>query len=345
MKHLYSFLIAVFCLNASAQCPAGNIILATQADVDAFAVNYPACGAITGDLTVSGSGINNLSGLSQIASVGGSVTIYLCNSLQNLNGLNNLTSIGGNLDLTVNTQLTNITALGNLQTIGGSLIFNNDPAITSLIGLDNLTSVGNLLSIKGTGIVNCVGLGNLASVGFFFEISNNPALTSLESLSSLTTIGGYIEMQNNPQLTTLTGLDNISPASITSILIRNCTNLSFCSVQSFCVFLTSIGGGTFQNNAFGCNSQSQITSVCNLGVKQVRESEISIYPNPVGSILNLNVGKSTIESYSIIDASGKMVQRSSVHSNTLDVSVLHPGIYFLSIYVDGLVLNTKFVKQ
>jgi type IX secretion system substrate protein len=345
MKKLYSFLLSLIFTSAFAQCPAENVTLSTQADVNAFAANYPTCSAISGDLWISGAGITDLSPLIPIHTISGSLVIYLCSSLQNLNGLNNVTSIGGSLDINVNPQLTSIGGLENLTSIGNSLIINNVGTLTNLNGLQALTTVNSLMSIKGTGLISLTGLDNLVSIGFFLEISNNPALVSLAALSNLTQIGGYIDMQNNPVLTTLSGFDNISPTSITAILIRNSPNLSFCSVESFCVFLTSIGGGTFTNNATGCNSQPEITAICNLAVNEAQIPEISIYPNPVKDILKLNLGKSMVTSFVIIEPSGKIVMQSTTAKNAIDVSSLKSGMYILSITTTDRTFNMKFLKQ
>lgn len=345
MKKLYALFLSLICSIAIAQCPSGNITLSSQADVNAFAVSYPTCTSISGNLFISGSGITDLSPLIQLTSISGSLTIYLCNTLQNLNGLNNLTTIGNSCDLSVNTQLTSIGGLENLSTVGGSFIINNLSSLTTLNGLQTLTSVGGLLSIKGTALTTLTGLDNLNSIGFFMEISNCPLLVSLSALSNLTHIGGYIDMQNNTALTTLSGLGNIDPTSITAIQVKNSPNLSYCSVQSFCTFLTSIGGGVISGNATGCNSPSEVISVCNLAVTDVQMPEISIYPNPVQDILKLNLGKSNITSCTIFEPNGKKVLQNSADKNTIDVSSLHSGLYILSVVTTDKTYTMKFLKQ
>src|SRR5690606_29922257 len=48
------------------QCPTGDVILYSQADVNNFATNYPNCTEITGYLSIGGSDITDLSPLSNL---------------------------------------------------------------------------------------------------------------------------------------------------------------------------------------------------------------------------------------------------------------------------------------
>jgi hypothetical protein len=68
-------------------------------------------------------------------------------------------------------------------------------------------------------------------------------------------------------------------------------------------------------------------------------TDISVYPNPVSSEINISykLEEATDVQISIIDVSGRVLQnsfiknRSSVHSETLDVSRLNSGFYFVKI--------------
>jgi hypothetical protein len=56
------------------QCPT-DLYLDSQVEVDSFAIKYPGCDSIKNDLTVAGTGISNLEGLSVLRSVGGWLVI------------------------------------------------------------------------------------------------------------------------------------------------------------------------------------------------------------------------------------------------------------------------------
>ncbi len=72
---------------ASAQA-CGPLILTTQAQVDATS-----CSSVTGSLTINGANITDLSPLSSVTSVGGSLRIHGKTTLTNLDGLAALTFV------------------------------------------------------------------------------------------------------------------------------------------------------------------------------------------------------------------------------------------------------------
>src|SRR5690606_15814510 len=156
------------------QCPTGFVSLTSQADIDAFAINYPNCTEISGDLQISGSDITDLSPLSILTSVGGYLEISSNSNLTDLEGLSNLTSVGGFLYISSNS-ITNLDGLSNLTSVGGNLYIYNNSNLTNLNGLSNLTSVGGYL-----------------------EISSNSSLTDLDDgLSNLTSVEGYLRISTN----------------------------------------------------------------------------------------------------------------------------------------------------
>src|SRR5690606_19007738 len=93
----------------------GNVAFYTQADVDAFSQCYS---VIDGNLTISGSGINDLSNLANIVEITGNVTIQYT-GLGHMAGLDNLTEVGGTLTI-FNSSLTTLDGLEALATVGGS---------------------------------------------------------------------------------------------------------------------------------------------------------------------------------------------------------------------------------
>src|SRR5690606_39104921 len=67
--------VGPFAFTTLSQCPAGDVVLNSQAQVDAFAINYPNCTEITGYLYIVGSTVVHLDGLSNLTSVGGFLNI------------------------------------------------------------------------------------------------------------------------------------------------------------------------------------------------------------------------------------------------------------------------------
>ena len=109
-------------------CPAlmyaGSVSINDSADILALA----GVTQITGDLTIGGSSLTDLSGLECLNQVDGYVRIYNSYSIETLAGLEALTSIGGYLRISGNTVLTTIANLQSLDYIGVSSnldIYNN----------------------------------------------------------------------------------------------------------------------------------------------------------------------------------------------------------------------------
>ncbi len=79
------------------------------------------------------------------------------------------------------------------------------------------------------------------------------------------------------------------------------------------------------------------------GINDINLSEISAYPNPASTQVNINLGNNQIDFINILDLTGKVVDRIQV-SNAVEVVNLaeyENGIYFYQIVNDGKVLITE----
>ena len=148
MKNLLSLLFLVLLSwNLPAQCPAGDVILTSQAEVDAFVVTYPNCTEISGDLqiglTTSGvSDITSLTGLNALASIDGMLLIRSNLVLPSLTGLEGLNSIDGDLRILGNDALPSLTGLEGLNFLGANLLIQDNDSLVSLMGLENMDATG-----------------------------------------------------------------------------------------------------------------------------------------------------------------------------------------------------------
>ncbi len=176
-----------------------NVVLSTQAEVDAFDC------ALVFDLTIDVSDedsedpIVDLSGLSLLSQVRNDLTITGKRSadapaLSNLEGLNNLISING--DFVFSANLPNLQGLSGLSTIGGSFqllegVFGRRrefSELKSLKGLESLKSVGGDLTLQYP-LEDFSGLDKLKTVGGEISIDSK-GLVRFNGLSALETIGG-----------------------------------------------------------------------------------------------------------------------------------------------------------
>ena len=81
-----------------------------------------------------------------------------------------------------------------------------------------------------------------------------------------------------------------------------------------------------------------------LEIEENLVKNIALYPNPTHSILNIQTDK-TIEEVSIIDISGRTTNVKLSENNTIDVSNLSSGIYFIVIKTTEGFYREKFIKN
>lgn len=72
------------------------------------------------------------------------------------------------------------------------------------------------------------------------------------------------------------------------------------------------------------------------------DSQIGVYPNPTSGMLNLSKAMTNVAIY---DVTGRKVYAQSVVEETIDLSALHAGQYFLVATVDGEHYSTKLLIQ
>ena len=84
---------------------------------------------------------------------------------------------------------------------------------------------------------------------------------------------------------------------------------------------------------------------CSLGIEGATQLEQQVYPNPVDNLLHLQL--SDAQNYiTLTDVLGKTHSKEMVNSNdTIDMSSLKPGIYFLRVENSYGIKNIKIVKK
>jgi len=145
-KIVLIFLPIIFPLVILSQpCLPDGITLTTQAQIDSFPINYPGCTVIEGDVWIYGDSITNLHSLNVLTNIEGDLMIGVTFSenplLVSLSGLNNLITIGGELSIKNNNSLESIIDLENLSSIGGDITIFLNPSLTSLTGLEGLNLI------------------------------------------------------------------------------------------------------------------------------------------------------------------------------------------------------------
>ena len=296
MKRIYLLLITIFCWGALwGQCPSGSVTFTSQSQIDNFPINYPNCTQIFGGITVSGFGLNNLDGLSQITSIGGDIRIFDNYNLSDITGLENIdyTDITGlRIENNPSLLICSIESIcgyvndGNFMTVnnnGGSCInqnvlsYNCTPGFClSYFGvnfnqskIDNFatdypdcTTILGPVSI-GYGVTDLSGLSQLKEIRGRDFLIKNTALTSLEGLENLECVKYGLIIANNPHLTDISAFQNLNYNATDFLEIYDNPNLSDCNITSVCDFLSDEKPATIYANKNDCDNPIQLLNSCN----------------------------------------------------------------------------------
>ena len=179
-----------------------NVSITNQNDVNNFNLT-----SINGTLFITGNEVTDISGLSEIISVGGLVVSNT--GLQSLNGLENLSQFyngTGRVYLSDNAQLSDVTALTNLSNVTGTLVLNNNTVLTDFTGLSVLP--GGSLEIRESPITDFSYFSNLQDLNRLL-FHDMPNITSLADFSGLTNLN-LLVLEELPSLQSFSGLETIT---------------------------------------------------------------------------------------------------------------------------------------
>lgn len=242
-------------------CPTTDITINSAADLEDYRSLYPNCTDFAGNITVNGD-VSNLLGLDAIKTVTGNIDIE-SDALINLSDLSNLENITGTLRISGSENLNSLIGLGKLNNVTGSIVLSNLIKLASLDGIKNIQSIGGLLTIDNCGSLQSLeGLGNLQSINSSLTISNNVNLRSLDGIESLNRVNSKLAINGNESLTSIEGITNINLFS--SLDIVGNTFLSDCAINSICNLIEgdlSIPTN-ISDNATGCESLSAVNAAC-----------------------------------------------------------------------------------
>lgn len=162
-------------------CPGERIITSERLFSDFVAEQ---CASLEGRLVLTGLTRSDLTGLEQLRSVGGQLSIHANHELRSLQGLDALEEISGGLRISRNVQLLRIDSLARLVRIEGELSIDHN---ARLVALD--------------------GLGDLVGVAASVVITENPALERLHGFRKLERVGGDLLIEANAAMTEIGGFE------------------------------------------------------------------------------------------------------------------------------------------
>ena len=273
-----------YAFSAKAQsCLPDGITFDRQGQVDSFAMNYPECTEIEGNLEI-GFRIENLSGLSQVTYIGGNLSSLNNRELRNFTGLDNLTAIGGDLRIVNASELVSFTGFESLKRVEGDVAFwENAPRNFS--GFDNIAYIGgNMHFLYGDGQllhsgsfprldtlqkgVSVAYLGDITSLAAFSNMSclGGVGITACKNMRKLdvflpANFEGYLTFARNEFLEDISSIEG-SDIALTSLNIINNPQLSVCDYEPICDFLINEGDANIENNGSLCNSAEELLLLC-----------------------------------------------------------------------------------
>jgi hypothetical protein len=295
------------------------------------------------------SSLTSLAGLENITMLFANLEIANNDNLTSLSGLHNLNSIEayGSIYIEFNASLTNLSGLENLEYVDGYFFISENASLTDFTGLNNQLSINRDLVIRyNDNMTSLTGLEGLYFIGNNLIIDSNSGLGSLTGLENVTLIDGYIAIENNDNLISLSGLENIDANSIIDINIFDNNSLSYCDVYSICQYLASPNGTIeIHDNAPGCNSQEEVEAACLTSIRDnIAKEEITLFPNPATSFITINVtGGQPIAEAIIYNHLGQKALVAVPVNNTVDVSTLKSGIYFIEVATKEWKGRTKLI--
>jgi len=244
-------------------CLPDGISFTNQAQIDSFAVNYPGCTEIEGNVQISGDEIINLNGLQTITAIGGNIEFSQINSLLSFEGLGNLSHVGGSFSFFWTENVFGLSGFAQLDSIEGDLFIYGNYDLINFEGLNNLSTIGGNLYIAGNhDLEDFSGLDNLHYIGGGMEIYLNDWLLNFNGLENLTH-SSNISIWQNFALEDITALSSLEIGSISDIQIFQNENLSSCQSQWICEFLSNPPGRVdIYSNNDGCLNPAQIAEAC-----------------------------------------------------------------------------------
>jgi len=274
--YILSILFLISQLNFG-QCPTGNLVFNTQSEIDSFASIYPGCTELNVDIQINGSGITNLSGLSQVNAMNGELRIF-DTSITTLGSLGTFNFFGSNSGLYISGNL-NLTSLGNLtgelnRPDATGLLLKDLPGISSLNELAGITLISSFWLENMPGLATLSGLENTAITGIFLLIRNNDNLTDLTALSG--NLGSFngLTISDNDSLITLNGLNGIE-------MMDNGIASSFLNLTNNAVLtnLDALNSITFLPKNFRVVGNTQLPNLMGFSNMTGTAETVDIYEN------------------------------------------------------------------
>ncbi len=258
-------LLITFSPNLFAQCPSGDVILSSQAEVNTFVADYGSCAVLPGSLTIGDdtspivpSNINDISGLSSLTQITGNLIISANPMLSSLSGLDNISSVDLSLQILDNDNLSDISGLDAVSTVGQQFEIIGNDALTSISGLNNLNVMLSVAIRDNDNLLSISGLNNLDS-GRGLVIDQNINLTTITGINNHNP-GIATAFMDNPNLSDISGFSVVGSTS--ALIVKGNSSLDICTAEGLCTLVALPISRQIENNGANCSSISDVIDQC-----------------------------------------------------------------------------------
>lgn len=267
---------------------------------------------------------------------------------------------GSSVELLMNANDNSGTIAYTISYSGGTFTIYNPSGSQKSVVIDNLASNTNYsftitaADMAGNPVANnpivlnatttsnpvCNGFDTQASEGTFilgynysFQTIGNDVKITFELLDSKVGLVAFLRRQSPFNETQMT---NVSGQTFTQTITGQTIGTTITYAVKF-AFAGGLSVTKYISYVVGNN--------CSLGIEGTTQLEQQVYPNPVENLLNLQL--SDAQNYiTLTDVLGKRHIKEMVNSNdTIDMSSLKPGIYFLRVENTYGIKNIKIIKK
>lgn len=214
----------------------------------------------------------------------------------------------------------------------------NSKLLTSVV-IPNTVTVIEAQSFANNDLTSITLPDDLTTIGNSVFYTNQ--LISITIPATVTSIG-FAAFRNNP-LTTVISKATIPPTVFTggindAFYIRSLIDLTV-PFGTTAAYTTDLGA-----QWTGFNSVTEAPATTTSIDHQNIADNFSFYPNPTNSQLFINTDKE-IGAIVIKDITGKTVETIIAPSNSIDITHLTKGIYFLHTQIDNIEVIKKIIKE
>lgn len=190
------------------QCPSGDIVFTTQAQVNQFSTLYPNCRRVKASITINDSNIMFLDSLYKIDTIDFALAVNQNSALKSLEGLHNLKLVQ-DLGISGNPLIMDLKGLRSLKNAINSLSVENMSGLINLTGLESLENTRQLAIVNCNKLSNLIGLSALTKTSTFI-IQGNMVLQNLIGVNTSKTFGDHFNISYNPNLLEFPNFTNMT---------------------------------------------------------------------------------------------------------------------------------------